>query len=151
MKGEKAEYKINLGKAFLFPPRIRVRKALGVIKKFVKKHTRAKEENILISPEVNEVIHFNSKNIPKKIDVTLLKHGEKVTVFSQKGKGLEEQIKKEKEKKEEKAKKEDKTKKESKEKAATKEKEEQKEDNKHKLEEKKEKEKSAQAAEMKRK
>lgn len=148
MKGEKAEYKINLGKAFLFTPRIRVRKALGVIKKFVKKHTRAKEENIFVSPEVNEVLHLNSKNIPKKIDVTLLKEGDKVTVFSQKGKGLEEHVKKEKAKKEEKAKKDDKAKKE---KAESKEKEAQKEEEKHKLEEKKEMEKSAQAAEIKRK
>ena len=101
MKGEQAEYVIGLRNAFMFPPKKRIRKALNVINRFVKKHTRAKE--ISISNKVNEYLHENSKNIPRRVNATLLKDGDKVTVFLQNGKALKiytaaiEKAKKEKE------------------------------------------------------
>src|SRR3989338_7499293 len=103
MKGEKAEYTINLTKAFMFPVTKRVRKALNEIKAFVRKHTRSKE--ISISNEVNEYIHKNSKNIPRYLKAVLLKDGPRIAVFLQGGKQLEAYQKKkieEKKKKEEK-------------------------------------------------
>ncbi|MCR4335913.1 MAG: 60S ribosomal protein L31 [archaeon] len=145
MKGEQAEYTIGLRNAFMFPPKKRIRKALNVINRFVKKHTRAKETNI--SNEVNEELHKNSKNIPRRVNVVLLKENDKVTVFLQNGKQLKaylEQKAKDKKKKEtEKKPKEDKK--------ETKKEAEEDQEKKEKLEEKKAKETVAKAIEMKRK
>jgi len=141
MKGTQAEYVINLGNAFMFPPKKRIRKALNVIHRFVKKHTRSKET--LISNEVNNYLHANSKNIPRKVEAILLKEDEKVIVFIQNGKELKTYLKKreqEKKKKEEKKKTKEAKKEDPKDK-----------ENKEKLEEKKEREKSAKASEIKRK
>lgn len=142
MKGEQASYNIPLAKAFLYQPRKRIIKALNVIKRFAAKHTRAK--TILIANEVNEYLHANSKNIPRKVNAVFLKEAEKVTVFLQKGKGIEAYLKK---REAEKKKKEEKKKEEKKEEP----KEEKTESDKAKLEEKKKKEEAAEAAQMKRK
>ena len=160
MKGNEAEYTIGLKTAFLFPPKKRIRKALNVINRFVKKHSRA--EKILVSNEVNEFLHKNSKNIPRRVKTILLKREKTVTVYLQNGKQLkaykesQEKEKKEKTKKKEAVKgspvadtrKGEGEKEKAKEaKAAPVEVTEQKE----KLEEKKAKEKAAKASEMKRK
>ena len=154
MKGEKAEYRISLEKAFLFPATKRVRKALNVVRAFVTKHTRAKD--IMISNEVNEAIHKNSKNIPRYINAVLYKDAEKVAVFLKKGNGLDAYLKK---KDEEKKKKEKETKKAKEEKKAEKketavEKKEaadaEKENKKRLLEEKRAKEEAGKAIEIKR-
>lgn len=143
MKGNEAEYTIGLKTAFLFPPKKRIRKALNVINRFVKKHSRA--EKILVSNEVNEFLHKNSKNIPRKVKAILLKREKTVTVYLQNGKQLKAyKESQEKENKEKAKKKEEKDKAKA---AATEEVAGQKE----KLEEKKAKEKAAKAAEMKRK
>ncbi len=122
MKGERAEYYINFERAFMFPRPKRVRKALTETKRFVTKHTRAKD--ISISGEVNEFIHKNSKNIPRGMGAVLYREEGKVSVFLQKGTGLDVYIKaraEEKKKKEAAKKKDEKTeKKEGKEEAGKK-------------------------------
>ncbi|HLC92158.1 MAG TPA: hypothetical protein VJH23_00460 [archaeon] len=141
MKSEQANYVIPLDKAFSFPPKKRVTKALAVVKAFVKKHTRFNE--LSVSMEVNEFLHLHSKNIPKRIDATLLKDGGKIIVFMREGKQLAQyQTKKEAEKKKKEQKKE--------EKKDSKEKKEEAEEKKQKLEDKKEKEDAAKAAGIKR-
>ncbi len=143
MKGEQADYVIPLSKAFSFPPKKRITKALAVIRAFVKKHARTTE--FAISNEVNEFLHLHSKNIPKKVMATLLLEDKKVTVFLQGGKGMEIYKKMQAEKKKKGQKKDDKKDKDEK---AEKESDEEK---KKKLEDKKEKEDSAKAAGIKRK
>jgi ribosomal protein L31E len=140
MKGEQANYNISLAKAFLYPPKKRIIKAIGVIKKFAKKHTRAKTINI--SNEVNEYLHKNSKNLPRKVNAILLKENDKITIFMQNGKELKTYLKKREE---------EKKKKEEKKEEQKKEKSEKEETDKIKLEEKKKKEEAAEAAQMKRK
>jgi len=144
MKGEQAEYRINLTNAFMFPPKKRIRKALNEILKFSKKHTRAKET--LVSNEVNNYLHKNSKNIPRKVDAILLKEGDKTRVFLKDGKELKvflDHMAKAKKQKEEKKKAKE-SKKEGK--GAEEEKEK-----KEKLEEKKAKEEAQKASDIKRK
>ena len=55
MKGEQANYTINLSTAFQFAPKDRTRKALRQIKKFCWKHVRTKK--VFVSNEVNEFFH----------------------------------------------------------------------------------------------
>ena len=160
MKGEKADYTISLEKAFMFPVTKRVRKALNEIRNFCSKHARAKET--AISNEVNEFIHKNSKNIPRRIKAVLLKENERVVVFLQGGKELPLYIKKRMdEKKKKDAKKEKQGKKgEAKEQGAEEKKEGEKEakkdaaaeeaEKKKLLEEKRQKEEAAKALEHKR-
>lgn len=145
MKGEQADYIIPLKKAFLFPKLKRIRKALTQIKKFVWKHARSKK--VLVSNEINELLHANSKNIPHRIPATLFRDGDKVIVFKQKGRGIGEYLKKK-----EAVKKKDKKDKEAKKEAKEEKKEEAEkgEEHKRKLEEKKAKEESAKASEIKR-
>ena len=105
MKGDKAEYYISFERAFMFPRPKRVRKALTEIKRFVTKHTRIKE--ILVSNEVNEFIHKNSKNIARGVGAVLYKDEGKIVVFLQKGTGLDAYIKKRAEQKKKESKKKD--------------------------------------------
>src|SRR3989344_2904667 len=142
MKGEQANYVIGLEKAFLFPPKTRVKKAITQIRKFVKKHTRM--QNFALSNEVNEYLHKHSKNIPKKIPATLLREPNRIVIFLQNGKALPEYIKKNAEKKKE----QKESKKEEKKDKAEKTPEN---DTEKKLEEKKAKEDAAKAADIKRK
>ncbi len=147
MKGEEAAYTINLKIAKKFQKRLRIHKCLGAIKKFVAKHARSK--NVTIAPEVNEFLHLHSKNVPQKIKVVLLKKDEKVHVFLQGGKQLEEMKKKAAS---EKKKKSDEKAAEKKEKEPeTKEEKEKQEEDKKKLEDKKQKEKAGAALGIKRK
>ncbi|PIN85389.1 MAG: hypothetical protein COV47_02525 [Candidatus Diapherotrites archaeon CG11_big_fil_rev_8_21_14_0_20_37_9] len=146
MKGDKFNYVIPLERAFMFPPKKRIRKALNEILRFVKKHARPK--TTLVATEVNEYLHKNSKNIPRRVNATLYREDDKVTVYLETGKQLEAYLKK----KEAEKKHKDKEKKEKTKEAA--EKTEIKEEDKEKakkLEEKKEKEKAARASEIKRK
>ncbi|HZX19739.1 MAG TPA: hypothetical protein VFF13_01865 [archaeon] len=144
MKGEQAEYTIALRNAFMFPPKKRIRKALNVIIRFAEKHARAKE--IKISTEVNEYLHENSKNLPRKVNAILLKEENKITVFLQEG----TQLKTYKENKEKTKKETEKKKKEEKGKEKKEDTGEDKEQ-KEKLEDKKEKEKAGHASSIKRK
>lgn len=142
MKGEIAEYTINLAKAFKYQEKKRQTKANKVIKDFAKKHARTTK--IKIANEVNEEINKNSLNIPRKLKVKILKEGETVRIFLAKGKEIENYLKS-KEKKEQKTK-------EKKEEEKTPNKTENAEkEEKQKLEEKKEIEKAAEAIEKKRK
>lgn len=105
MKGDKAEYYISFERAFMFPRPKRARKALTEIKRFAAKHTRVKE--ILVSNEVNEFIHKNSKNIARGVSAVLYKDGGKIVVFLQKGLGLDAYIRKRAEQKKKDAKNKD--------------------------------------------
>ncbi len=138
MKGEHADYVIPLERAFSFPPKKRIRKAVAVIKQFVKKHTHYNDTSL--SNEVNEFLHLHSKNIPHRINATILIDGAKAHVFLQKGTGLEEHKKKKEAKKKKKE-----AKKEEKEKADEQEEKEAAEEKKKKLEDKREKEEAAKA------
>jgi|SRR3989338_2971885 len=142
MKGEQAEYMIPLRTAFRFPKPKRMIKTLGVIRQFVFKHTRKKD--VLIANEVNEYLHKNSKNVPRRVDSVIVIDGEKAMVFLREGKGLEEFRKRQAEKKKGKEKKGEKAK------ETPKDSDEQKE-LKRKKEEKKLKEDSARKADIKRK
>jgi len=93
MKGEQAEYIISFGKVFNQPRAVRMTKALNSIRSFVKKHTR--NENTVITKDVNEYMWKNSKNVPRKIPVILRKSGDKIIVYLQGSKQLEEDKKRE--------------------------------------------------------
>ncbi|MFH1588031.1 MAG: hypothetical protein ABIA76_01695 [Candidatus Diapherotrites archaeon] len=153
MKGNQAEYVISLVGVFKHPPLKRIKRALNEIKRFVRKHTRI--EDVLIDTEVNEFLHKNSKNIPRKVNATLVKAENKIIVYLSNSKRIEEDKKKREERKKEKSKEDKekkKPKKETKEKAKEKTEEEKKEaEHKKKLEEKKQAEKAADAVEHKRK
>ncbi len=151
MKGDKADYVFNLKKAKMFTKDKRTRKALVALKGEVYKHTRNK--NILISNEVNEFIHKNSKNIPERIPVTLKKIDEEMFVYLQGGTQLdidEKKFAQQKKEKQEQEKKEKKEEKKEEQKEPSKE-ETKKEEDKEKLEDKRVKEKASKAIEMKRK
>jgi ribosomal protein L31E len=154
MKGEQAEYVISLVNVFRHPPLKRIKRALNEIKRFVKKHSRIEE--VAIDQEVNEFLHKNSKNIPRKLNATLVKDGEKIIVYLTGSKKIEEDQKKgDAEKKEKKKGAKEEKKKEGKEKkeetGKEKSNEEKEEEQKKKLEEKKKLEKAAAALEHKRK
>src|SRR3989344_5348559 len=146
MKGEQADYVIPLDKAFSFPPKKRVTKALAVVRAFVKKHTRY--TNLGVTNEVNHFLHKHSKNIPKRIPATLLKDGSRIVVFLQGGKELAEFKKKKDEQRKKETKKDGKKGKEEVKKETVESKEEKAaaEEKKQKLEDKKEKESAAKAA-----
>ncbi|MBI4210451.1 MAG: hypothetical protein HY544_03015 [Candidatus Diapherotrites archaeon] len=151
MKGEQANYTIPLKKAFLFPPRVRIRKAIAEIRDFVKKHTRFKK--YALSNEVNAFLHKNSKNIPHRIPAVLLKEQDRIAVFLQGGKEMETYIKQREEAKKRKEQKKTSAKKGAKEEKSAEaiaESKEAEDEKRKKLEDKKAKEEAAKAAEMKR-
>ena len=147
MKGEQAEYIIPLRDAFKFPKPKRIIKTLGVIKRFVFKHTRKRE--VFIAKEVNEFLHKHSKNIPRRIDSVIVIDGENARVFLREGKELEEFKKKLAEKKKAKEKKSEK--KEGKDKEEKKAESEEEKELERKKEEKKIKEEAAMKTDIKRK
>ncbi|MBI2597696.1 MAG: hypothetical protein HYW50_00700 [Candidatus Diapherotrites archaeon] len=123
---------ISFRKVFLQPKNKRIRKALNEINSFVRKHEKG--TGVWVSEEVNEFLHKNSKNIPRKISAVLLKTEKNVAVYLAGGKQLEEDIKR---KKAEEKKKKEEPKKEA------------QPEQKQKIEEKREKERASQAVEIK--
>lgn len=154
MKGNEAEYVISLVPVFSQPRPKRARKAVIAVKRFVKKHVRS--DNAVITEELNREIWKNSKNIPRRLEVMLVKKDDRVYVYLSKGKQLAEDKKREAEDK----KKKEAEKKEKENKAAGKKGEEGKaaesagaqaaEEEKKKREEKREKELAAEKGEIKR-
>src|SRR3989338_7926410 len=87
MKGNEAEYMVPLKWLFTQPKPKRTNKAIGVIKAFVKKHTR--KTDVLISPELNEFLWERARHVPRRVAVVLRLEGEMVTVYLKGGKHLE--------------------------------------------------------------
>ncbi|HIH17051.1 MAG TPA: hypothetical protein HA252_06620 [Candidatus Diapherotrites archaeon] len=87
MKGNEAEYMVPLKWLFTQPKPKRTNKAIGVIKAFVKKHTR--KTDVLISPELNEFLWERARHVPRRVAVVLRLDGERVTVYLKDGKQLE--------------------------------------------------------------
>ncbi len=142
---ESSSYVVSFKEVFKKPKSHRAKRAVQELKKFLKKHKRVKEENIVISNEVNEKIWGNGYyNIPKKIEIEVLDEKERVLVFLKGSKKIKEFLKEEKEKEKKKEKEEEKKEKE---KPEEKEKEE---EEKKKLEEKRLKERFAEKAAFKR-
>ncbi len=77
------EYVIPLRWVFTQPRIKRPRKAVEEVRKFVKKHARAKDGEIVITQDVNHAIWENSKNIPRRLAVLLRKYDGSVYVYMQ--------------------------------------------------------------------
>jgi len=160
-KGKKAEakeetkdYRMSLNPVKRFPPKKRAKRAMTFIRRFVTKNTRIPNEDVAIAKDVNEAVWTRGiRNIPNKIEISVLIEGKKARVFLKDSKGIKAYIEEKKAEKKKKEEKEAEKKKE--EKAETK--EEKKEANEQekieeqKKEEKKLKEKYSEAIEMKRK
>jgi ribosomal protein L31E len=144
---ETKTYIVSFREVFKKPKSHRSKRAIQELKRFLKKHKRVEEKNLVISNEVNEFIWGNGYyNIPKKIEIEVLDEKGKTLVFLKGSKKIKEFIKEEKKKEKERKAKEEEKKKE-KEKPEEKEKAE---EDKKKLEEKRLKEKFAEKAEFKR-
>lgn len=153
--GEKEEtksYRLSLNPVKRFPVKKRAKRAMTFIRRFVTKHTRIPNEAVAIAKDLNEAVWARGiRNIPNKLDISVLLEGKNARVFLKDSKLLPAFVaekKAEKKKKEEEAEKK-KTETESKEgknEAAEQEKIEER-----KKEEKRLKEENAAAVEMKRK
>ncbi len=138
-KPKTKEFTVSFSKVFFFPKGKRARKAIQFLKKFMFKHFRAKEEQVVISDLTNREIWKNGfQKIPRKIQIQVLSEDNLFYVFL-KGEKLPEKKKEEKDEKQPKEKP----------KVSEEEKEDELEDLK-KLEDKKEKEKAAEKASIKR-
>ena len=79
---EAKPYTIGLKKAFNAERPRRANKAINVIRAFMRKHFRAKDENILISNLVNQAIWADGReHIPRKIKVQVLESAGKIHVY----------------------------------------------------------------------
>lgn len=99
MKGNEAEYLINLGYCFNQPKPRRLKKAVRVVKEFVDKHTRIGIKNVVIGNSVNEAIYKGGDSPSRKLLVILHKKDNKVYVHMKGSKELEKTEKKPEEKK----------------------------------------------------
>ncbi|MBS3059517.1 MAG: 60S ribosomal protein L31 [Candidatus Diapherotrites archaeon] len=155
MREGEASFVVSLASVFRQPTSKRVRKAVKEIKRFAVKHSKA--ESVFLGEEVNAFLSKHSKNIPRRIDVTVLLEEKKARVFLKGSKEIEEfKKRKEEQEKDRKKKREEKAeaKKEGKEekKEGKKEGKTEEEEAKEALrKEKKEKEKAARAVDIKRK
>lgn len=81
MSVEERIYTVPLGKAWVAPPYKRSDRAVTLLKKFVQRHM--KPEEILIDPEVNEVIWARGiRKPPRKLRVLLSKDDEGIVTVS---------------------------------------------------------------------
>ena len=137
-KEEAKEKKLTVGlqKLYRFPREKRTAKAIGLLKKFVFKHTRVPEKEVLLSNKVNEAIWARGReHVPRKLDIKVIKAEGKANVFLQDENVTVPRKEKKGEKKEEKKTAEDKR---------------EEEERERKKEEKKTAEKAADAAAIKR-
>ncbi len=153
-KEETKGYKFSLNPVKRFPPKKRAKRAMTFIRRFVTKHTRIPTEEVLIAKDVNEAVWARGiRNIPNKIEISVLIEGKSARVFLKDSKGIKAYLEEKKAEKKKKEEKEAEKKKE--EKAETKEEKkeaaEQERIEEQKKEEKKLKEKYSEALEMKRK
>ena len=99
MKGNEAEYVINLGYCFNQPKPRRLKKAIRVVKEFVDKHTRIGTKNVVIGNSVNEAIYKGGDSPCRRLNVILRKKDNKVYVHMKGSRELEKLEKKPEEKK----------------------------------------------------
>ncbi len=153
-KEETRDYKFSLNPVKRFPPKKRAKRAMTFIRRFVTKHTRIPVKEVLIAKDTNEAVWARGiRNIPNKIEISVLIEGKKARVFLKDSKGIKAYLEEKKAEKKKKEEKEAAKKKE--EKAETKEEKkeavEQEKIEEQKKEEKKLKEKYSEALEIKRK
>ena len=99
MKGNEAEYVINLRYVFNQPKPRRLKKAIRIVKEFVEKHTRIGIRNVVIGNSVNEAIYKGGDSPARKLNVILRKKDNKIYVHMKGSKKLEKIEKKPEEKK----------------------------------------------------
>ncbi len=99
MKGNEAEYVINLRECFNQPKPRRLKKAIRIVKEFVDKHTRIGIKNVVIGNSVNEAVYKGGDSPARKLDVVLRKKDNKVYVHMKGSRELEQAEKKAGEKK----------------------------------------------------
>jgi ribosomal protein L31E len=137
-KSEEKQFVVSFSSLFKAPKPKRAPRAIMLIKRFVFKHLRVAAGNTKISQALNEAVWASGReHIPRKLEVKVVKEGEKARVFlpNEKIEKPAKEKKKEKEKKPEEKKKEEK---------------ERQEEIEKKKEEKKAKEKAAEATAIKR-
>ncbi|RKZ14493.1 hypothetical protein DRQ17_07590 [bacterium] len=72
-------YSIPIRRKVLPAPRgLRTKRALGIIRKFVKRHT--KTEKVKISPDINTQLHSSGVKLPGKLKVRVLIEEDTATV-----------------------------------------------------------------------
>ena len=134
-KPEEKQFVVSFSKLFKTPKAKRARRAIKLLKRFAFKHFRVEEENVLISPAVNETIWKNGReNIPRRIEIKAIEAEGKLNIYLK-----DEKIAKPKKEEKKKEKKKE-----------TKEEKEAKEEIEKKKKEKKAKEKAAEVSEIKR-
>src|SRR3989344_9043406 len=89
MKGNEAEYVINLGYCFNQPKPRRLKKAIRIVKEFVDKHTRIGTKNVVIGNSVNEAVYKGGDSPARKLSVILRKKDNKIFVHMKGSKELE--------------------------------------------------------------
>ena len=89
MKGNEAEYVINLGYCFNQPKPRRLKKAIRIVKEFVDKHTRIGTKNVVIGNSVNEAIYKGGDSPCRRLNVILRKKDNKVHVHMKGSRELE--------------------------------------------------------------
>ena len=89
MKGNEAEYLINLRECFNQPKPRRLKKAIRIVKEFVGKHTRIGVKNVVIGNSVNEAIYKGGDSPARKLNVILRKKDNKIYVHMKGSKELE--------------------------------------------------------------
>ena len=141
------EHTVNFTKVISAPKKKRARRAITALHRFSKKHFRIEEANVIVAPEVNEMIWSRGREkIPRRLELSFLEDNGKLMIFP-KGQAEKEA---EKLKKEHQKKKKEKPAKE----AAHKETKDEKEEHEKQerlLENKREKEKAGEMAAIKRK
>ncbi|MBI2529843.1 MAG: hypothetical protein HYW05_01750 [Candidatus Diapherotrites archaeon] len=99
MKGNEAEYLINLRECFNQPKPRRLKKAIRIVKEFVDKHCRVKADNVVIGNSVNEAVYKGGDSPSRKLSVVLRRKENKIFVHMEGSKELEKAEKKPEEKK----------------------------------------------------
>ena len=75
-------YTVPLTKVYGKPRPKRAPKAMNVIRAFLKKHTRATEDTIKLSPPLNqEVWSRGIEHVPRKVQIRVIKDGNRVNAF----------------------------------------------------------------------
>jgi len=134
-KPEEKHFMVSLSAVFRNPRQKRANRAINYLKRFVFKHLRIAFENVAVSQQLNQAVWAKGReHIPRRIEIKVVKIGDKANVYLK-----DEKPEKGKKEKEEKGKAEEKPE----EKALE-------EEIKKKKEEKKAKEKAAEAAAIKR-
>lgn len=81
-KAEEKQFVVSFSKVFRAPRPKRAFRAINFLKKFVFKHFRVEEDNVMISQAVNEKIWERGReHIPRRIEIKIVKEKEKARVY----------------------------------------------------------------------